>query len=312
MRVTFNTMYDNSIRATSQSYAALSDAMDHTKYRVLQAADDPLAKGAAVTLNNALTSVGIFETASKRVENTLKMIETHIDGFSDRVGDIEAALIKAFSGENSTDDFSAFEKQLDAASEDLAGILNQKDPDGNYIFGGTKTDEPPFQKETITQDLDGDGVEETFETYVYKGNDETVKSKIGTTAEVDITIDGSKLIDDGNGGNIFITLAKAKHELAKGDEISEEVKVSIQEQLEGVTESIIGVKTDLGVNIKGANSNSTLYTNMKLEYTKMLSNEQDADLAQSIVDIQREQQMVQMIAQSTKKMLELTKTSFLD
>lgn len=312
MRVTFNTMYDNSINATNQHYAALSDAMNHTQYRVLKAGDDPLSQGNIIALNSAIAEIEIYERESNEIESLLKQSEVYIDAYYNKLLDLDETLLELSNGTVSEDDYGLYSKELKAIEEDLALSLNAQDTNGNYIFGGTVTDEPPFQKETVAMDVDGDGVTENIEMYVYKGNDQRVLSKTGSTSEIPTTINGSTLTDDGQGGNVFQTIGVATYYLDQGTPIPDDTMRGLQQSVTGTMDSVINVKTDLGINIQEAQSNTMIYSSMKQEYSTMLSNEQDADIVEVVTNIQKEQQMIQVISETTKIMMETASISFLD
>ncbi|WP_210498437.1 hypothetical protein [Vibrio crassostreae] len=312
MRVTFNAMYDNSINATNQHYAALSDAMTHTQYRVLKAGDDPLSQGNIVALNAAIAEIEIYERESNEIESLLRQSEVYIDAYYDRLLDLDETLIELSNGTVAEDDYELYSKELKAIEEDLASALNAQDTNGNYIFGGTVTDEPPFQKETVSMDVNGDGTPENIDMYVYKGNDQRVLSKTGSTSEIPTTINGSELVNDGNGGNVFQTIGIATYYLDQGQAIPDDTMSKLQQSVSGTMDSVVKVKTDLGINIQEAQSNTMLYSSMKQEYTTMLSNEQDADIVEAVINIQKEQQMIQVISETTKMMMETASISFLD
>lgn len=312
MRVTMNAMYDSQLHATNKNYAGLSNAMEHQQYRVLSAGDDPLSTATIVSLNASISELSIYERAAQKVQSSINIMDTNIEHFHDRFMDLDAALTSVMSADLSEEDYPIYADELHQLEDDLASVLNAQDENGDYIFGGTETGSPPFVKEPVQIDIDGDGNMETVDMYVYKGNGEQKTEKVGATESLPTTIDGSTIIDDGNGGNIFETIATATYYLDQGQPVPETHWDEITQSMDGVSESLISTQTSMGINLQKAQTNTMLYGSMKQEYEIMLANEQDADIVEAITEIQKHQQLIQVTSNTTKIMTEMMSVSFLD
>lgn len=312
MRVPFNQMYTNQQNATNANYAGLSSAMDHQQYRVKQSGDDPLAQANIISLNAAISEATIFENSAKQIQSALQLNETYLASYNDRLLDAGETLTKVMNGDVAKEDYGTYAGELHEIEDDLAAILNSTDANGNYIFGGTVTDTPPFVTETFQIDIDGDGTNESVEMYVYKGNDEEVDAKVGNTSSLPTTIDGSTVVGNENGGTIFETLATATYYLDQDQPIPENQWDSISASIDGATESLVNVQTEVGINMQQAMSNTMLYGNVKQTYQIQLSNEQDADIVESIMEMQKYEQLISVTAQTTKIMSDMLSISFLD
>ena len=312
MRVTMNAMYDAQLTAINNNYTGLSNAMEHQQYRVLSAGDDPLSAATIVSLNASISELSIYENAAMKVQSAINIMDTNVEQMHSRYMGLDEALMSIMNADVSEDDLPIYADELHKIEEDLAAILNATDENGDYIFGGTALGEPPFVKEQVQIDIDGDGNMDTVEMYVYKGNNEQKNEKVGETEKLPTTIDGSIMIDDGKGGNIFETIAAAAYYLDQGQPIPEEQWDDINESMDGISESMISAQTDMGVNLQKAQTNTMLYGSMKQEYQIMLSNEQDADIVEAITQIQKHQQLIQVTSNTTKIMTEMMSVSFLD
>ncbi len=312
MRVTMNAMYDSQLAAVNGNYSGLSNAMDHQQYRVLQAGDDPLAAATIVSLNASISELSIYESAAAKVQSAINIMDTNVEHMHTRYMDLDEAMKSIMNADVSEDDLPIYADELHQIEDDLASLLNSQDENGDYIFGGTATGEPPFVKEPVQIDIDGDGTMETVDMYVYKGNGDQKHEKVGETSKLPTTIDGSTIIDDGNGGNIFETIATVTYYLDNGQHVPESEWDKINESMDGISESMISAQTEMGVNLQKAQTNTMLYGNMKQEYQIMLANEQDADIVESITEIQKYQQLINVTSNTTKIMTEMMSISFLD
>lgn len=312
MRVTMNAMYDSQLQATNKNYAGLSNSMEHQQYRVLSAGDDPLSTATIVSLNASISELSIYERAAQKVQSSINIMDTNIEHFHDRFMDVDAALKSVMSAELSEDDYPIYADELHQLEDDLASVLNAQDENGDYIFGGTETGSPPFVKEPVQIDIDGDGNMETVDMYVYKGNGEQKTEKVGATESLPTTIDGSAIVDDGNGSSIFETIATASYYLGQGQPVPESHWDKISQSMDGVSESLISAQTSMGINLQKAQTNTMLYGSMKQEYEIMLANEQDAGIVEAITEIQKYQQLIQVTSNTTKIMTEMMSVSFLD
>lgn len=302
-------MYDSISYSSSKQFAALSAQMERSQYRVLSAADDPVAQKSIVNLQYNIKELDLYVTQAKNIEAQLQGVDVQMQAYSDKLIEFDKMLAEIGGGTHSPEDLKVFKNTIAGIEQDMANILNYKNSDGQYIFGGSEVDKPPFAKEKVKVDIDGTEVE--LEMYVYQGNNEAKSQKAGKTSSIETTIDGSKLVSDDKGVSVFEQIAKANYYLEQGKEVPDDLRVDMMDSVDQTTDNFIAARTELGGNINQASSNYRMFESMKLEYTKMLSNAQDSNIVEVTTNIQKHSQILTVINNTTKVLVDMQKQSFL-
>ncbi|CAH7367825.1 Flagellar hook-associated protein flgL [Vibrio chagasii] len=309
MRVTVNTMYQSISQSTTKHFSALSNQMDRTQYRVLTAGDDPVAQKQIVNLKNNISELGIYTSQAHSIEAKLGTLDVQFGAYYDKMLAFDELLAEIGGGTHSEEDLKVFGNAARGLEQDISTILNFKNSDGTYMFGGTMVGDPPFQKELVTVDIDGEEVE--LEMYVYKGDHDVQYQKSGSTSDIPVTIDGSKLITDDNGKTIFEHIAVANHYLEQGEEVPGDLRIDMMDSISIITDNYIAARSELGGNINQATSNYRMFESMSMEYSLMLSNAQDANIVEVTTNIQKHSQILQVINNTTKVLVDMQNQSFL-
>lgn len=88
-----------------------------------------------------------YQTATQVAVTQADMQDTQLSGLSDLAGKLKTALADAVSN----NDGSLLMTQVQAVFDQAVSILNSKDANGDYIYGGGKTDTPPVTVSTLSQ-----------------------------------------------------------------------------------------------------------------------------------------------------------------
>jgi flagellar hook-associated protein 3 FlgL len=96
------------------------------------------------TAKISAASVDAFSKATSEVLTRLDMQDLHLRQLSDLTGRLRAAIGDALS----TGHAPGFMDEIKGLFEETVGILNSK-VDGKYIYGGSRTDQPPVNATTL-------------------------------------------------------------------------------------------------------------------------------------------------------------------
>jgi flagellin-like hook-associated protein FlgL len=307
MRVTTNAMFSHISDSTSNHFIAISEQMKHSQYKVLQSGDDPISQGRIINLNRSISELEGYKTSASVLQTELIEIESRTKSYGELFNNVNTLVNKITSGTHNSEDLKQMSKELDGMSDDLAQILNMKNTNGDYVFGGTLTDAPPFVKEKTNVNIDG--VDREVEIWVYKGNSDQKLTKIGSSVSLPSTVDGSKLVGDGN-TTIFENIAKAQHYISQGQDIPEKVLDEIETGFETLLDAKLSFESEIGQDYASAERNTNTYQGMIDEYTGLLSTTQDANYLEVVTEIKKQQQIMQVLSQSSKVLMEMATLSF--
>lgn len=115
---------------------------------LLKASDDPAAATDAVKYQDALAKLEMYSSVRSRARGALE----HQDNILSGVGNLLTTTLKdkivaAGADTYSDEDRRALGKEIEGIRANLLDLANNRDGNGRYIFGGFKTDTPPFDKD---------------------------------------------------------------------------------------------------------------------------------------------------------------------
>lgn len=199
---------------------------------LLKASDDPAAATDAVKYQDALAKLEMYSSVRSRARGALE----HQDNILSGVGNLLTTTLKdkivaAGADTYSDEDRRALGKEIEGIRANLLDLANNRDGNGRYIFGGFKTDTPPFDK-------DGN----------YQGGDVASKQTVADGTEMQTSHPGDQVF-----GNIFPLLDKAIEELSRDPINYDDMKAALSAASKAVDEGInrLGkVQAEVGTNLQ--------------------------------------------------------------
>lgn len=308
MRVTGN-YFNNTLAAQLNRLAARQYQLQNqatTGQRIQAPEDDPAAMQRALNLR-------ADQQANQQYANNISDLKDRasasfdaikaIQKISDRVGEIATLA----DGTKSPADLQSYATELTQLIQQAAQLLNGKQ-NGSYLFGGTRSDQPPF---TVTTDANG-----IVTGVTYNGNDSVSTAEIAPGQGVSSDVPGQNntgtgvrglVTDSRTGADFFNHLISLQNHLLAGDtaSIASTDRPALAKDEDNFLYHISNngaVQTRLDTAASIADSQST-----SLE--KMASKETDADITETLVQLNQAQYAYQAALQSGASIM---KTSLLD
>ncbi|HGE6930528.1 TPA: flagellar hook-associated protein FlgL [Enterobacter cloacae] len=199
---------------------------------LLKASDDPAAATDAVKYQDALAKLEMYSSVRSRARGALE----HQDNILSGVGNLLTTTLKdkivaAGADTYSDEDRRSLGKEIEGIRANLLDLANNRDGNGRYIFGGFKTDTPPFDK-------DGN----------YQGGDVASKQTVADGTEMQTSHPGDQVF-----GNIFPLLDRAIEELSRDPINYDDMKAALSAASKAVDEGInrLGkVQAEVGTNLQ--------------------------------------------------------------
>ncbi|WP_435133549.1 flagellar hook-associated protein FlgL [Plesiomonas shigelloides] len=148
--------------------------------RVEAAGDDSVAMISIHNLKQQSTLNQQYTNMADLALNRLAQEETYLKNGDDLVQNTREKMLGAINGSVDANGLNSLAQDMQANFDAMLDLANTRDESGNYIFGGTKTDKPPFYK-----DADGN--------VQYRGNDGQRYLQVASSIQVPISDAGSKL-----------------------------------------------------------------------------------------------------------------------
>lgn len=146
MRISTSTFYERNLSALNgqqqQLFRTQQMLSAGTKY--LTAADDPVAASRALGVRQTLSESKQFATSRDRAMATLTHEDTALDSATLILQDIKTLTVAAGNGTLSDADRSSMATALQSKLDQLVGVANSDDGNGQFLFAGYKSGKAPF------------------------------------------------------------------------------------------------------------------------------------------------------------------------
>jgi len=211
-------------------------------------------------------------------ESALTSVETILS-------DTKALCVQMANGTIGADQRSAAAETVQNNLQEIVSLANTNVA-GNYIFSGTKTDTVPF-------DQNG----------TYNGDNNAFAIKISKNSTIEIGSDGDAVF-----GTLFNTLIDLKDDLQNNN------VDGIQDAMDNLDGNFDGIRTkisDIGSKMNRMEIKNKIYQDLNLTNTKRLSNIEDADIAEAVMNVKAAELTYQAALASSSKVMTLSLVNYL-
>jgi flagellar hook-associated protein 3 FlgL len=145
MRVTDTMRMLEISRANAQAASRLADATRHAGAgaRVVAPSDDPVAYAVAVRRTASLETLRTRTTLSRAAADELSIAERALDGASELMSEAKSLALQGANEALGPADRKLLAERVRAIRESVVELANTRGTRG-FVFGGTRTDIPPF------------------------------------------------------------------------------------------------------------------------------------------------------------------------
>lgn len=198
MRISTSMIFDAGVASINQQTADLLHLQQQVSAgkRILTPSDDPVAAAQALNVQQAKDVNSQFATNHDYVKSSLGQEEAQLSSMNDLLTRVKELAVKAGSGTLTTSDKKSISGELRSIYEELQGIANATDGNGQYMFAGYMGSTKPFGG-TIDQ-LNAAAANEV----TYQGDDGQRRLQVSPSRYLEISDSGNdvfKRIATGNG-----------------------------------------------------------------------------------------------------------------
>lgn len=198
MRITEGIRYLSALwssRRSSERYAEAAEVASTGK-NVRTPKDRPADFGASVRITSEMTIHASRSDAAKRAQGTLELGETALADASDVLMRARALAVQMANGAIPASERTNAAAQIRDLRSALLSLANTRGPDG-YLFGGTRTDAPPFDAAAN-----------------FVANDNVIAIQVSDTVAVTGNASGASAFTALGGVDIFVELSNLEAALA--------------------------------------------------------------------------------------------------
>jgi flagellar hook-associated protein 3 FlgL len=186
MRISTSQLFQQSVDAmlTKQRQLSETELQVASGKRILRPSDDPSAAVRILDLQESEQRLGQFQRNADAATARLGQEEAAVEGIENLLQRVRELAVQGNNGTNNAVDRNAIAIEVRAHMDSFLQLANTRDANGEYIFAGFKSAEPPF---------------DTAGGFNYNGDEGQRRLQIGESREVAI----------GDPGSIFMNLQAA-------------------------------------------------------------------------------------------------------
>lgn len=201
--------------SSSMIYAAGSTQINNLQSQLLQTqeqissgkailtpADNPVAAAQALIVTQTQANNTQFATNRQSANNSLSQEESTLQGVTSLIQSAQSAVVSAGNGSYTPAERQALATSLQGTFNQLLGLANAQDGNGNYLFSGYRTSTQPFST-TPTGAL-------------YAGDQGQTSVQVGVSQQMAIGDSGDVVFQNGLTGNGTFTTAAAAANTGSG------------------------------------------------------------------------------------------------
>jgi len=262
----------------------------------LTPADDPMAAAKVVDLNQTIKQTEQYQSNINSARQRLGLADGVLQSAVDLMHKVKDLGIQGLNGSNSPSDRIAIATEMRALNEQLAGLANTQNANGEYIFSGFNSNQPSF-----AETAPGSGL------YSYGG------SASGPRV---LQISADRQMADGDLGTSVFGTPGVDSTLEAIDRFATAMKnntpnAASLDDLKTALDKIITTQSSVGVRLNTLDRQEENHLDYAAEMTKVLSDTEDLDYASAISKFNLQNTSLQAAQQSFAKVQNLSLFKYL-
>ncbi|WP_300451263.1 flagellar hook-associated protein FlgL [Accumulibacter sp.] len=197
MRISTSQIYGAGLRNIQRNQEQLVKLQNQisSDRRMLTPADDPVAAARALTITQAKELTTQYAANQAEASGRLGLIDSQLTSVNDLLASARDRVIQAGNTILSDSDRQAIATELSARFDELLGIANSRNAQGDYLFAGYQSETAPFARTAAVPPA-------TSTSVAYAGDDGQQLLQVAASQQMATNVAGSELfmnIPEGNG-----------------------------------------------------------------------------------------------------------------
>lgn len=289
MRVTNKMMADNAIAQLFKQREQMVRTQENiiSGKRVNRPSDDPAEIGSILSHRTTISSLDQYN-------DNISKAKLHINTVDDVLGMVSDLLrdAKEIAYDTAPNMRAEMAEQVAAIREQVLQMANYQ-IDGKYIFSGDATQTTPYNSTT----------------WLYNGDTGTKDTVIGENMQISITAAGSSIFGP-DGANVFDILNDLEAALTAVPVVATDITDQIS-NLDSAVDTITTIRSRNAGVYQRLEATENHYNYFKVNVQDMLSNAEDADIAEAIINFQVQQTTYESTLASSSRIIQKSLLDFL-
>ncbi|HZM03916.1 MAG TPA: flagellar hook-associated protein FlgL [Candidatus Saccharimonadales bacterium] len=290
---------ENTLQSEASSGQKISRPEDNPSV-MAQVLNDQASQASAAHYSSNITQLQSEATTSATAMNSLQTLSSRVN---------EIATL-ASNGTNSSAQLSTYANEMTSLIQQAAQIGNTQDGEGNYIFSGTASNKEPFATAT-----DASGA---VTSVSYQGNSNTAQSEIASNVKVAALVPGANtsgsgalglFADSRTGVDLFAHMISLQQDLASGNAAA--ISTTDAAAVANDADHIVAQISANGVMQSALTTAGNIATSQTANLTTQISGDTNADLAQTLTQLDQTQTAYEAALESGTKIMGLSLLNYI-
>jgi len=286
-RITQSTVTTSALRGLQANLGRVQTLQEQLSSgrRIARASDDPAGTAASMILRTAQTADEQYQRNSDQAKGRLTVTDSALTGLSDRVRAVRELMVASNNGALNPDGRAALAAQVDAIRSEVIDLYNTTYLE-RPVFGGSVAG---------TQ-----AVDPSSGTYV--GNDVPIEARISADAVIRIDVKGTDAAAD----VLPAALSAVSASITAGGATAPDFTA-----IDSAFSTVQRALGDVGARAQRVETTNSLVESHRLDLVSRISENEDVDLPETIMNLQAQQVGYQAALGAAAKVLQTSLLEFL-
>ena len=271
---------------------------------ITKPSDDPYGAARAMSLRTDLSGVKQHQRNVDEAQSWMSVTSTTLSSITDLAQKARELTVQGATDTLPQTSRDAIADQIDQL---IAGMKQEANAtyDGRYVLGGSRTNTPPYDS-TLTK------TDPSVTTNdAYSGDAASQLREIGPGVTLAVNVHGDEVLGgaSGSSGNLLGVLRDVATHLRSGDTAAlggGDIK-AVSDQID----NLLGVQARVGAGMNRLDTASSRLAQIEESTTSMLSNTEDADMAEVITNYSTQQAVYQSALNAGARTVQTSLLDFL-
>jgi flagellar hook-associated protein 3 FlgL len=256
--------------------------------------------GRALNLRSVLSSIDQFTRNSGVARDQLTVTSSALDNVVSSLQELRRLALSGGSASLTDEARTSIAAQVRSVGETMASTGNTRHM-GKYIFSGSLSDTQPI--------IENAGVP----PYLYQGNDDKLNVRIGMGMYATANVTADRIFNIGGvavptSPDVFTVVEEVATAVQNGDVSG---LSSLLTDIDANLNNAIAVRSQVGEQLQRLESTETALADAKMSTTELLSQTEDADLAEALIALSTRQNVYQAAISTASRLLSISLSDFL-
>jgi flagellar hook-associated protein 3 FlgL len=275
---------ENVYNQLTQTQNELSSGVKLTK-----PSDDPFGASQALQYKSEIAANVQYQSNVSSATDWLSTTDTALSSMNDDLGRVRDLVVQGANGSLSQTDMDSIADELDQLADSVKSAANTQVA-GSYVFSGTQTQTQPF---TV-------GGADT-----YNGDTKTISAEIGQGVTMGLNVTGDTVVSP-----ILAAIRQAATDLRAGGTPGN-LGTTDLDAIDAAQNTLAENQAIVGARENRLSAASSRLQELQQAQTQQLSNVQDTDVAQAMIDFSQQSSVYQAALRAGASLIQPTLMDFL-